>query len=283
MHCLLNAWVDITVDQIEHVIWTFVFLCPQCCLLCWYQGTASSTPSTRCCLVSATHYNRTSRTCRRTPPSQNPSLRPTQFLSPTHRETAIPTLQGAGAAASPSLTRHPAPIDPEETGMNWVRTSLVNVLVACSSGPTIGISRLLRNRASTLFWAKRNFFYRLRLLKYIYSWNNVIFYWSPTYANHNIHLQWLLCKPSADCHKDRSITLDLTVAKLDWQKQDSEVFSSCLYRWQSDNLWYTAEICYFVKCWQLHVWFDGISLHEYHNRPVISICLSACLLCFFCR
>lgn len=89
----------------------FVFLSPpppQCCRLCWYQGTASSTPSTRCCLASAILYSRMSRTCPRMPPSQSPLLRPTQCPSHTRRGTATQTRREA-AAVLPSLIHHPAP------------------------------------------------------------------------------------------------------------------------------------------------------------------------------
>ncbi len=81
----------------------------QCCPLCWSRGTASSMPSTRCCLASATLCNRMSRTCRRMPPSQNPLLRPTRCppISPIRRETATQTHREA-AAAPPSLIHHPA-------------------------------------------------------------------------------------------------------------------------------------------------------------------------------
>lgn len=87
-----------------------VSLPPQCCPLCWYRGTASSTPSTRCCLASATPCNRTSRTCHRMPPSRSPLLRPTQCppLSPAHRSTVTQTRREVAAAAPPSLSRHPA-------------------------------------------------------------------------------------------------------------------------------------------------------------------------------
>lgn len=83
---------------------------PQCCPLCWYRETASSTQSIQCCLVSATLYSRMTRTCRRTPPSLNPSLKPTQCppLFPTHRETASQTHRAA-AATPPFHTHHPAP------------------------------------------------------------------------------------------------------------------------------------------------------------------------------
>lgn len=86
-------------------------LLPQCCPLCWYRETASSTPSIRCCPVSATLYSRTTRTCRRTPPSRNPSLKPTQCppLSRTRRGTASRTHRAA-AATQPFRIRHPARI-----------------------------------------------------------------------------------------------------------------------------------------------------------------------------
>lgn len=77
----------------------YVFLPFQCCRLCWYRGTASLTPSIQCCLASVTLYNRTSRTCPRTPPSQSPLLRPTQCLFLIRQEAA---------AVAPSLIRHPA-------------------------------------------------------------------------------------------------------------------------------------------------------------------------------
>lgn len=85
----------------------YVCLRPQCCPLCWYQGTASLMPSIRCCLASAILYNRTSHTCHKMPPSQNPFLRPTQCPSPIRLETATQTRQEA-AAAPPSLIHHPA-------------------------------------------------------------------------------------------------------------------------------------------------------------------------------
>lgn len=86
-------------------------LLPQCCPLCWYRETASSTPSIPCCPVSATLCSRTTRTCRRTPPSRNPSLKPTQCprLSRTRRGTASRTHRAA-AATQPFRIRHPAPI-----------------------------------------------------------------------------------------------------------------------------------------------------------------------------
>lgn len=83
---------------------------PQCCPLCWYRETASSTQSIRCCPVSATLCSRMTRTCRRTPPSPSPLPRPTRCPppSPTHRGTATPARRAA-AATPPFRTRHPAP------------------------------------------------------------------------------------------------------------------------------------------------------------------------------
>lgn len=82
---------------------------PQCCHLCWYQGTASSMRSIPCCLASATLYSRMSRTCRRMPPSQNPFLRPTQCppISLIHRETVTQTHREAVAVPT-FLIHHPA-------------------------------------------------------------------------------------------------------------------------------------------------------------------------------
>jgi len=81
---------------------------PQCCLLFWYRGTASSMPSIPCCPGSATLCNRMSHTCPRMPPFQNPFLRPTPFLSRIHLEIASQTPLEV-AAVPPSLIRHPAP------------------------------------------------------------------------------------------------------------------------------------------------------------------------------
>lgn len=87
-------------------IWLFFFLSLQCCPQCWYRGIVSSTPSIRCCLASAIPSSRMSRTCHRTPLSQNPLLRPTLCPSRIHQATATQTHQ-AVAAAPPSLIHHP--------------------------------------------------------------------------------------------------------------------------------------------------------------------------------
>lgn len=94
------------INSVRTEVFFFFF---QCCLLFWYRGTVSSMPSTQCCLASATRFSRTSRTCPRMPPSQNPSLRQTLFLSLILRETAS-QIHPEAAATPPSLTRHPAPI-----------------------------------------------------------------------------------------------------------------------------------------------------------------------------
>lgn len=82
-----------------------LFLPLQCCHLSWYQGTASLMPSIRCCLAFATPYNRTSHTCPKMPPSQNPLVRQTPCLSHIHLGTVTQTHLEV-AAASPFLIHH---------------------------------------------------------------------------------------------------------------------------------------------------------------------------------
>lgn len=63
-------------------------------------------PSIQCCHASAILFSRTSRTCPRMPPSQNPLPRPTQCPSPIRQGTATRTHPGA-AAVPPSRIHQP--------------------------------------------------------------------------------------------------------------------------------------------------------------------------------
>lgn len=109
MTCTIESSVVMLCWSLFIVIKPFSFSLPQCFLLSWFQGTASLTLSTQCFLDFATLYSKTSHTCPRMPPSQNPLHRPTlchSFTLPVIA-TQIPP---AVVAPSPFLIHPLAPI-----------------------------------------------------------------------------------------------------------------------------------------------------------------------------